>query len=204
MANSRQLVECIAEVTQFPLSAVVGYMRSLREAEPNLVTSGGRGITAPRMTARDAAALYCAVYASRSIQDSASVVLELIKLEARQQGRRRAPPYEYYHRHGLPPVTLGLGRNHTVIDGLGAAIDFFMKEHEIGVDYAMWRGRGKKFGIYANFEVRSPELSASLTLGVRGDHSEEWIYGRRGELDSLHKGQCTEITLRKIAACLKA
>lgn len=202
MANSRQLVNCIAEVTRLPLSSVVGHMRSLREAEPSLVTSGGRGITAPLMKAGDAAALYCAVYASPNIQDSASVLLELKKLEARAQGRTRVPRHGS-PRYRSPRVTLGLHRDHSVIEGLAAAIAFFMREDELRDD-EVWRARGRKSGIYTHFEVRAPEFSASLTFGVHGDFSEEWIYGRRGGLDSVRTGQCTEITLRKIAACLKA
>jgi hypothetical protein len=202
MANSRQLVACMAELTGHPLSRVVGHMRSLREAEPSLVTNKGRGITAPQMTPADAAALYCAIYASPNIQESASTLLELQKLEARPQGRMRASRFDPVRYH-LPPLTLGLERDHSIIEGLAAAITFFMKEGELRSDYSAWRGRGKKFGVYANFEIRSPEYSASLTLGVHGSFSEEWIYGRRGQLDSIRKGQCTEITLRKIAACLK-
>lgn len=203
MANSRNLVVCMAELTGDPLSRVVGHMRSLREAEL-VIPSKGRGITAPRMTPRDAAALYCVIYASPAIQESASTLVELEKLESRQQGRVRVPRHEYYHRHHLPPLTLGLGRHHSVVDGLAAAISFFMQEDKLRGEYEARRGRGKKFGIYANFEIRAPQFSASLTLGVHGVHSEEWIYGRRGELDSVRKGQCSEITLRKLAACLKS
>lgn len=203
MANSRQLVECMAGLTGEPLSRVVGHMRSLREAEL-VIPNKGRGITAPQMAPRDAAALYCVIYASPAIQESASTLVELEKLESRQQGRVRAPRHEYFHQHHLPPLTLGLDRDHSVVDGLAAAIAFFMDEDKLRGDYDARRGRRKKFGIYANFEVRAPQLSASLTLGVHGVHSEEWIYGRRGELDSVRTGQCTEITLRKLAACLKS
>jgi len=203
MANSRKLVACMAELTGHPLSRVVGHMRSLREAEPSLVTNKGRGITAPQMTPADAAALLCAIYASPNLQESASTILELKKLEARRQGKKRATRYESVGYH-LPQLTLGLERDHSVIEGLAAAIAFFTKEDELRFDYNAWRGRGKKSGIYANFEVRSPEYSASLTFGVHGSFSEEWIYGRRGQLDSTRIGLCTEVTLRKIAACLKA
>ncbi len=203
MANSRKLVASMAELTGHPLSRVVGHMRSLREAEPSLVTNKGRGITAPQMTPMDAAALYCTIYASPNLQESASTILELKKLEARPQGKMRASRYEPWSDH-LPPLTLGLERDHSVLEGLAAVITFFMKEDELRFDYNAWRGRRKKSGIYANFEIRSPEYSASLTLGVHGSFSEQWIYGRRGQLDSIRNGQCTEVTLRKIAACLKA
>jgi len=193
----------MAQLTGDPLSRIVGQMRSLREAEL-VVANKGRGITAPRMTPRDAAALYCAIYASPTIQDSSSTLIKLQKLES--QGRVRYPPKSRWNRdYRIPTLTLGLDRVHSVVDGLAAAISFFMNEEKLGREYDEWRfGPGKKFGIYANFEIRSPELSASLTLGVHGDHSEEWIYGQRGELDSIRTGGCSEVTLRKLAACLKS
>ncbi len=185
------------------MSRVVGQMRSLREAEL-IVPHKGRGITAPRMTPHDAAALYCVIYASPAIQDSSSTLIELQRLES-QVRVRYAAKKRYNQSHHPPPLTLGLDRSHSVVDGLAAAIAFFMNEENLGSEYdARWRGSGKKFGIYANFEIRAPQFSASLTLGVHGYHSEEWIYGRRGDLDSIRKGECSEITLRKLAACLKS
>ncbi|WP_456790159.1 hypothetical protein [Bradyrhizobium sp. USDA 4472] len=192
----------MAQLTGDPLSRVVGHMRSLREAEL-VIPHKGRGITAPRMTPHDAAALYCVIYASPTIQESATTLIELKKLES--QGRVRFSPKDSFHRpRHLPPLTLGLDRNHSVVDGLAAAIAFFMNEGKLRGEYDEWRGRGKKFGIYSNFEIRSPQFSASLTLGVHGDHSEEWTYGRQGELDSIRTGQCSEITLRKLAVCLNS
>ncbi|WFU40772.1 hypothetical protein QA640_42590 [Bradyrhizobium sp. CB82] len=192
----------MAQLTGDPLSRVVGHMRSLREAEL-VIPNKGRGITAPRMTPHDAAALYCVIYASPTIQESAPTLIELKKLES--QGRVRFPPSDRPNRlRHLPPLTLGLDRSHSVVDGLAAAIAFFMSEDKLSGQYDEWRGRGKKFGIYSNFEIRAPQFSASLTLGVHGDRSEEWIYGRQGELDSIRTGQCSEITLRKLAACLNS
>src|SRR5260370_39728741 len=92
---SRELVECISSVTGRPLPSVIGHMRSLREAEPSLVTIGGRGIAAPRMTARDAASLLCAVYGSESGQESASTLLALNGLPASPQGVRIRRPDLY-------------------------------------------------------------------------------------------------------------
>jgi len=200
MANSRELVECMAELTREPLSRVVGHMRSLRESEAGLVTNKGRGITAPRMKAVDAAALYCAIYASPNIQESATTILELKKLPARGQRRHRG---SYAGRDIRQPIiSPGLEPEHTVIEGLAALIEVFMSNERLyGYDAA---DRGRKGAIYARFEIRAPEHSASLTFGEHGYYSEEWVYGRRGELDSIRVGQCSEVTLLRLAACLKA
>jgi hypothetical protein len=42
MANSRELVDCVAVALNRPLTEVTGHMRHLREA--GLVTVGGRGM----------------------------------------------------------------------------------------------------------------------------------------------------------------
>lgn len=201
MANSRVLVECMAELTRQPLSRVVGHMRSLREAEPNLVTNKGRGVTAPSMTPHDAATLLCAIFAAPNIQESASTIVDLRKLPPKAQGRSRSDRSSLMPDRYLPRVNLELGHDHTVIDGLAAAIRFFMNEDEYRRE---WHQHGTEPELYARFVVRSPEHSASLSVGARGHFSEEWIYGRAGELDAFRTGQCSEITLRKLAACLKA
>lgn len=202
MANSRVLVECMAKLTCLPLSRVVGHMRALREADPSLVTNKGRGVTAPAMTALDAATLLCAIFASPSIQDSASTITNLNKLTAKAQGRARSgrwprtEPIRYW-----VPIDLDLKQDHTVVEGLAAVIRFFGREDEYR---QQWNHGEIEPDIYARFVVRAPEYSASLSLGVRGHFSEEWIYGARtGDLDAFRTGQCSEVTLRKLAACLK-
>lgn len=200
MANSRALVERMAELTRQPLSRVVGHMRGLREAEPSLVTNKGRGITAPAMTANDAATLLCAIFAAPNIQETASTIESLKKLPSRSQSRSRANRSSGLPRDYFPGINLKLEHDHNVIDGLAAAIRFFMKEDEYRRE---WHQFGIEPALYARFVVRSPEYSASLSVGVRGHFSEEWVYGRTGELDAFRTGQCGEITLRKLAACLK-
>jgi hypothetical protein len=190
----------MAELTRQPLSRVVGHMRALREAEPSLVTNKGRGITAPPMTTDDAAALLCAIFAAPNIQESASAIVDLRKLPPKAQGRSRSDRASWMHDRYLPRIDLKLSHDHTVIDGLAAAIGFFMEEDEFRRE---WHQHGAEPEVYARFVVRAPEYSASLSVGVRGHFSEEWIYGRTGELDAFRTGQCTEITLRKLAACLK-
>ncbi|WP_298257260.1 hypothetical protein [Bradyrhizobium sp.] len=192
----------MAELTRQPLSRVIGYMRDLREAEDSSPAKG-RGVTAPDMTAHDAAALYCAIYAAPAIQESAATITALKKLEARPWSRHRVSTSSAYrYPYSEPPFSLGLEPNHTALDGLAALITFFMHEHELPHGYSERRGPGK-WGIYANFEIRSPEYSASLVVGVHGRFSERWNYGLK-ELDSVRTGRCTEITFRKLAACLRS
>src|SRR3979409_2334438 len=88
MANSRELVECVSSALELPLTEVTGHMRHLREA--GLVTTGGRGITAPRMTYEDAASLICSLYGTAATKDGATSVKALKALPAIYQGARRA------------------------------------------------------------------------------------------------------------------
>lgn len=203
MANSRHLVECIASVTGRPLPTVVGQMRSLREAEPSLVTTGGRGIVAPRMTSLDAASLLCAVFGSETVQDSASVLLALKSLPASPQIRTRKPkPYEDPRTPG-PLFTLGLEPSHSVVDGVAAALEIFDREEEFSRQIAPPMRPGKETGFYARFSVQYPQHFASLTVGVHGRFSEIWVYGRRQKLKSWQLRECNEDALREIAACLR-
>jgi hypothetical protein len=204
MANSRELVECIASVTGRPLPSVIGHMRYLREAEPSLVTTGGRGIAAPTMTARDAASLLCAVYGSESVQDSTLTLLALKSLPASPQGFRirRPKPYQDPSRSALL-FSLGLEPSHTVIDGLAAALEIFGREDELSRHIAPPTRKDEETGLYARFSVQYPQHFASLTVGVRGRFSEVWVYGRRQKLKSRQIRECDEDALREIAACLR-
>lgn len=200
MANSRELVECIADATGESLSKVTGYMRELREANEDLVKVGGRGPMAPKMTSSDAASLLCAIYGCPSVQGSARTLLDLKKLPSIHQGRRAGRRhYRGYTRFG-PAFTLELERGHNVVDGLAAAIDLFGREDEIP-GYGNQHARDAH--LFARFEIHSPELFASMTVGIRSEFSDIWTYGRRGQLDSRKIQQCSEVTLRKIAAFLK-
>ncbi len=204
MANSRHLVECIASVTGRPLASVVGHMRCLREAEPSLVTTGGRGIVAPRMTARDAASLLCAVYGSETVQESASVLLALKGLPASSPQIRtpKPQPYEDPWMSG-PLFTLGPEAAHSVVDGVAAALEIFEREEELSRRIAPPMRPGDETGLYARFSVEYPHYFASLTVGVHGRFSEIWVYGRRQKLKSWQIRECNEDALREIAACLR-
>lgn len=204
MANSRELVGCIAAVTGRPLPKIVGHMRHLREAEPSLVTTGGRGITAPRMMAADAASLVCAVFGSESVQDSVSTLIALKSLPASPHGVRvrRPAPYEDQSWAGAL-FTLGLEPSHTVVDGLAAAIELFDREEELRQHFDQPAQRGEEAGIYARFTVHYPDYFASLTVGVHGHFSEGWVYGQKSQRKFRQIRECDGDALRDIAACLR-
>jgi hypothetical protein len=201
MANSRELVECIASITGRPLASVTGHMRYLREAEPSLVTTGGRGIAAPRMTSKDAASLLCAVYGSPSVQDSASTLLALKALPSLRQGIRT--PRLTSDRERPPLFTLEVESSHSVIDGLAAAILIFAREKDFLRHIAPPARRDEETGLYARFSVQYPQFYATLTIGVHGHFRESWVYGRRQKLKSRQICECDEDALREIAACLR-
>jgi hypothetical protein len=205
MANSRELVECIASVTGRPLASVTGHMRYLREAEPSLVTTGGRGIAAPRMTAKDAATLLCAVYGSESVQDSASTIFALKALPSSRQGIRtpRSTPYEDPLRERPPLFTLRAEPSHSVIDGLAAAILIFAREEDFLPYIVPPARRDEETGLHARFSLQRQQFYASLSVGVRGHFSEGWVYGQRQKVKSRLTWECEEDVLREIAACLR-
>jgi hypothetical protein len=181
-------------------------MRQLREAEPSLVTTGGRGITAPRMTSVDAASLLTTVYGSESVQDSVPTLLALKSLPASSQGIRikSSAPYDQPWGNRGPPFTLGLEPAHTIIDGLAAALRLFDREEELRRHFAPPTRRDEENGIYARFTVQYPEYFASLTVGVHRSFSEVWVYGRKKKLKSRQIRECDQDALREIAARLRA
>jgi hypothetical protein len=202
MANSRQLVDCMVALTGLPQSRVLGCQRDLREAAEGTVAAG-RGRSAPQMTPRDAAALYCALYAAPAVQESAATIVGLEKLDARLRTQKRRSGAQYVsHPNYERPFSLNLPDRHTVIDGLAALVEFFMREHELPRAFSERHGPGR-WGIYASFEVRSPEFSAAMVVGVHNRFAERWTYGRK-QLDSVRIGRCSEVSLRKLADCLRS
>jgi hypothetical protein len=80
MATLTELVDTIAEVEGLDPSSVALIARYIREA--GLITTGGRGPSAARMSFRDAAHLVIGVSAARATQDAAKIVSVYRKLEA--------------------------------------------------------------------------------------------------------------------------
>ena len=72
MASPGELIDIISAVTGIPRPRVFSGHRYLREA--HLVTQGGRGPSAAKMSARDAAHILIAACSSAEIKDSASAI----------------------------------------------------------------------------------------------------------------------------------
>ena len=83
MATSGQLVEAVGEAIGFAAETVVVHMRNLREA--GLVDIRGRGRSAAKMTARDAARLLMAVSGTIHVKESVGAVLSFKELSAHRR-----------------------------------------------------------------------------------------------------------------------
>src|SRR3954466_13155275 len=108
MASSTELSDRVAEALGVPGPSVALTMRMIREA--GLITQGGRGRSAARMTPADAASLIISVTGSSRVRDSVASLQAFAGLEA--QG----------WRSGGWPVH-SLRRNHSFREALVALID---------------------------------------------------------------------------------
>jgi hypothetical protein len=112
MATPGELIKLIEAVTEVPKATVTQHDRTLFLA--GLRTRGGRGTSAAKVTARDAANLLTAVLASEQVKDSAETVL------------RYAAALER-HKFKLPILDT-LPEEHSFIDALEALITMAMDE----------------------------------------------------------------------------
>jgi len=112
MATPGELIKLIGAVTEVPEATVTQHDRTLFLA--GLRTRGGRGTSAAKVTARDAANLLTAVLASEQVKDSAETVL------------RYAAALEQ-HKFKLPILDT-LPKEHSFIDALEALITMAMDE----------------------------------------------------------------------------
>src|SRR5690606_29464750 len=86
MATPGELIKAVADVLHVPEVTISSYYRSLREA--GLVTKGGRGRSAAKMTAADAAHLLIAVGGARFERETAdSVVRDYLRLQMSHSAR---------------------------------------------------------------------------------------------------------------------
>lgn len=202
MANSRELVECMASALGKPPASVRQHMRNLREASTPLVTTGGRGIAAPTMSKEDGASLLCAVLGSEAVHDSVEALQSLRRLPAVYQGQRLvARRHTYGELH--VPIQLGLKPKHDIVLGLTAVFAFFDRE-EAFRDQLRTVTHRDDHEIYASVEVHYPEYFASFTVGIRGMSSETWTYGARQYPRTEQIRRCRQASLRDIAACLRS
>ncbi|MBR1188541.1 hypothetical protein [Bradyrhizobium sp. AUGA SZCCT0160] len=200
MANSRELVESVSSALELPLTEVTGHMRFLREE--GLVTTGGRGITAPRMTHQDAASLICSLYGAALMKDGVTSVKALKALPAVSQGVRR--PAAYSHAGGRAydgrVDLLGSEPQAGVVAGLAAALRLLGRGNEF-IRYASHRFPEAQLNV--RFSVQYPQHFASLTVRFVGV-SDIWTFGQRGKPRTRKTSACDEVGLTEIAKCLEA
>lgn len=137
MATPGELITAIANILGIPEVTVASYYRSLREG--GLVTKGGRGLSAPKMTTRDAVHLLLACGGARFERESAaSVVRDYIKLRAAHSARWRGEVEGWLENDEgvwiLPMIQIpqlqALPPHHTFDDAFTALIEAFIAEEE--------------------------------------------------------------------------
>lgn len=161
MATSGELIKTVAEITGHPEARVNTYFRSLREA--GLVTKGGRGPSAAKMTSRDAATLLTALMGSRfDNEPAAQIVRDFEGVRAAHGAYRLALPQgdergwlegdfvttdECMIFDGFDvPELQSLQSSHTVVDALTGVIEAVTADRLIAaakskgaVDHASYR-----------------------------------------------------------------
>jgi hypothetical protein len=127
MASPGELVKVIAAATGEDEATVVQYDRDLHSA--GLRTKGGRGRSAAKVTARDAAHILTATIGSHRVKDGVDVVQRYLRSQEHHahwhqhhpdklQGMGKANVWEDY---GIPELA-ALPRDHTFIDALTVLI----------------------------------------------------------------------------------
>jgi hypothetical protein len=189
MANSRELVECVAAALGWPVMTVKQHMRNLREATPTpLVTIGGRGTSAPQMSYEDAATLVCAVLGSAATQESVETVAALAKLQAVSTIPRRS---DRKHPSNQSALGFELYAKFNVIQGLAAALKFLAEEEQDS-------------RVEVVFEIAYPQHFALLRMQVRDWWSEGWTFGDRTQSRTEQIRRCRQQALREIGVCLSS
>jgi hypothetical protein len=122
MATPGQLVECIAKALNLPLPTVVQYDRLL--AENGLRSKGGRGTSAAKVTAKDAANLLLAILGSPVAGASIKPAIEVCKTYGRLPIKLggTSQTMKTFRRLGFPTVAK-LPPLHTLRDGIAAVIE---------------------------------------------------------------------------------
>ena len=112
VATPKELVKIVADALYVPEASVSMHDRNLANA--GLRTMTGRGLSAARVTPRDAARLLIATAASRNVKDSVSTVETYGNLISVKK---------WESRYFQPPELTRLSKNHTLADALVALID---------------------------------------------------------------------------------
>jgi hypothetical protein len=117
MVSSIELSDCIAKALGLPEPTVALHMRNLREE--GVLTQGGRGRSAARMSAVDAALLLIASAGSLHPKDSVDTVQKYRDLGRVLRRPRGSPRW----RDGLIPRIDSLGASHTFSAAITALIE---------------------------------------------------------------------------------
>ena len=122
MATPGQLVKCIAEALNIPEPSVVQYDRLL--AESGLRSKGGRGTSAAKVTAVDAANLLIAIMGSPVIGASIKPAIEVCRTYGRLPLKvgGNSENLKTFRTLGLTTISK-LPTSHTLRDGIAALIE---------------------------------------------------------------------------------
>jgi len=134
MATPGQLVKCIAEALSIPEASVVQYDRLL--AENGLRSKGGRGTSAAKVTAVDAANLLIAIMGSPVIGASIKPAIEVCRTYGRLPLKvgGTSENLETFSTLGLPTVSK-LPTSHTLRDGIAALIEAASVGERLIIDF---------------------------------------------------------------------
>jgi hypothetical protein len=156
MATPGQLVEMMAEVLGVPAATVSQYDRQLAEA--GLRTIGGRGASAAKVTATDAANLLIAILGSPVSGASIKVARQMCEILGALPARS-ASPTSKLRKLGFDSLA-ALPRKHTLRDAVSALIEAASTGEPFG----------KSSFFYLN--VDCPTLTARIGFGRRASSSE--------------------------------
>jgi hypothetical protein len=212
MPTSIRLVEIVASALEWPSTEVAHHARNLRDAK--LVTAGGQGITAPQMSALDAANFICAILGSKRVKQSAEVVKGISSLRAIPSGPRVSDPVRYAGSSiDIQNGILGLEGGHTVQQGIAAAFSLFQREEEFRREWYRLSGRGE-FALKMRLQIFYPRYAATLSVRIPDLLSETWTYShppapgeKRAARDAgrtVQSRTCDERALRDIAVGLRS
>ena len=191
MATSGELINTVAVITGHSEARVVTYFRSLREA--GLVTKGGRGPSAAKMSYRDAATLLTALMGSRFDNEPAAQIVRDFDTVRATHGAHRTtlPSNEREEWFDAPyietrrclsfegfdiPQLQNLPEDHGITDALAAVIE---AQASNAFGNAM-DARGIKHGAY-HIEIYfyGPQPTAGMEFSLGGEglmYSEEATY----------------------------
>ena len=192
MPNSRELVETASDAFGLPAATVRHFMRNLREA--GLVTVGGRGVTAPQMTVLDAATLICAIAGSSHVGECVTVIERITALGPGVLKRR---PWRQPISEAPIDFDLRLPVGANAIADVATTLRFLKGDEPFGQDLKTIVARGS--AIYVTFEAEHPIPFVSLTVGVRGILTQNWLYGKRLQIGMHHIRRCREDVFLRIA-----